>query len=544
MLSKPFWFHEDDFNKAQFLPFSCWYFCCEQLDKIREHGDTTRLPDGLGWSSLHRIPESPDAIADLGIPAGEIAAAMPWRLRRADTVTTGTWSEEGEPMSRMAAYMAGRSAIVFGWNEDDIVDSLWFYDGHISWWHRGVLLDAFRNLNLLRPLLLVDWAGAMVNLSDREGVRRYLSGDIWNEASAPAPAEETPAKERKREPPPPERPESLYRFSAPVYPDLTTRKTAEGPAEIILFGEGGDSWALVLDAASLKEDASVEPIPIKQDEAAPIHEWFDIAGTNVLAARVKGRSVRVAAWDVWWTDTLIDGLDAENAVFSPDGEHVLLFLDDGIAVTDLWQPTLESSQSGLFPMGAEESDAGQERLDAVLDNPGSAMAVARSRDAETFTLAIGDYGFAVVAEVRQGGPEEAPLVVTQKAQILSEGLVYDPVEIVDVVPGDYLAVRHGSGAGLTHFDLRTGGNTDCPLPAENTQPRYGAFWRAVPSFTDRGRSFWVRADVGCYFWQVGGALTRASDQISTVLATDGERYVAVSDDGWDLVRGRFSGVSE
>lgn len=175
MLSKPVWFHEDDFQRVQFLPFSCWDFCLYHLHQISLHSEAHRAPDGIGWTKMYEIPSAPESVGDLSIPVSDLAAAMPWRMRKTMDVYTGGWSGEGSRQPDMAAYRSGRSAIVFGWDERRVIDSLWFKEGAIFWWNRGLLLEAMVRIGLLSHMLLVDWRGEIVDLRDRKATRKYLN---------------------------------------------------------------------------------------------------------------------------------------------------------------------------------------------------------------------------------------------------------------------------------------------------------------------------------------------------------------------------------
>ncbi|MCZ6860305.1 MAG: hypothetical protein O7I42_08515 [Alphaproteobacteria bacterium] len=334
--------------------------------------------------------------------------------------------------------------------------------------------------------------------------------------------------------PPPERQDSLFRFAAPVFPAFIGRKDGGGPVQVILTSNDGQGWAINIVEASVRPDT---PVPIKMNSDATISEWSDLAGDKVLACRDYGKREWLGVWDIRNGDTILDELETDNAFICPDGDHLLLFADDGIAVVDLRQPTKPARKSGVFPIGQQDAEDDPERRDWLLDNPGSVMAVQAEPGTGTFTLAIGDYGFAVVADVRLGDEDEPPLIVTKRTRRYHEGLVYDPVEILDVVPGESLVVLHGHGCGVTRFDLQTGVEASCPLPLQNPEPRYGAFRRIVTCSATPG--LWVLSDVGPYFWNGTGPVERVPDEACAVIATDGARFLGLSPDGWDLVQGQF-----
>ncbi len=173
-MRKELWFHEDDYARSQFLPLSCWNYCCDELDRLRAHDLDYRSPEGIGWTKMYSLPPAPQRVADLAIRTGDLAAAMTWKMWRVNRVFSGGWSGKGGRLPRTAAYRTGGSAIVFSWNEDRVITSLWFLEGRASWWNRRALLGAFFRIGVLAPLLLVDWRGALVDLRDRKAIGNYL----------------------------------------------------------------------------------------------------------------------------------------------------------------------------------------------------------------------------------------------------------------------------------------------------------------------------------------------------------------------------------
>jgi len=543
LFSKELWFHEDDYAQVQFLPLSCWNFCCDQLDKLAAHDVEHRAPDGVGWTKMYSLPAAPALTASLGVSIGDLAAAMTWKLRRTNRILTGTWSGKGEKLPHTAAYRSGDCAIVFSWNEDRIIESLWFKDGYASWWSRHVLLEAFFRIGTLAPLLLVDWRGALIDLRDRKVIRGYLEnvgGDSEPSDNAASVTEESNESAQLTQtqpaPQPPPRPDSLFRFDGPVRPARVTRKTLDGPAWALLDDARGRAWAVEVDAKSLGADEPVVATPVNLGGDVELIDWCELAENKIVFWRIDGLRERLDVRDTRDGRVLYSALHAATAVLAPDGRHLLIFEDDGIAIADLDEPEKPARQSGLFPTDNQESDDKPGRLDLQLDEPSSAMAVA-TESVERFTLAIGDYGFAAVAEVRIGGADEPPLIVTEAARAFSKDLVYDPVEIVDVVPGESLLVQHGYGSGITRFDLQAGTEVKCPLPGEQTESDYGTFRNTVSSLGSP--LAWVQTNIGPYFWTGTGPLKRVSEDACMVLATDGDRYLGISLVGWDIIRGRF-----
>lgn len=402
-MPRTFWIHEDDIAQVQFMPSACRDFCIQQLREIARHDIAHRDPDGIGWTAMYSIPPSPLPIAHLKIRPGDIAAAMPWRMRRVRRVMTGGWSGEGTPMERTAAYMSGRAAIVFSWNESKIVQSLWYHDAVLSSWHRRPMLEALFRLGILAPLLLVDWRGRILDLGDRKAIRRFLEGDETAAVEIP----DGPPRPEKPEPPP-RRSDSLYRFDLPVRPVLLTRKFSKGPVCAVVAADGGDAWSIEIGPAALEDGPVGMPSPIRPTGDRTISEWWDVANGRVLALCDYGGPEHADVWNARDGAGIFTARNPEAVVLCPDGVHLLNFDSDGIAVTDLRDPDAPARQSGLFPFDADEDQASRRQGDVTLDSPSSVMAVAHNPDGRDMTLAIGDYGFTVVVGIRIGGAGEPP----------------------------------------------------------------------------------------------------------------------------------------
>jgi len=271
-----------------------------------------------------------------------------------------------------------------------------------------------------------------------------------------------------------------------------------------------------------------------------VTDYCDLLGSRVLICCERGGREWHEVQDLRSGGIVFTVQAAECATMTPCGNHLLLFDENGIDIADLQRPAMRIFRTGLLPMappdGVEPSD--HPVLDgAMLDLPSAALAAATSKDASAFALAIGDYGFAVVIELKLEVTGGQPSVIATPPLKLHEGLVYDPVDIVDLMPRNSLVVRHGSGAGLTRFDLRRGTKEDCPLPAANPEPRYGAFRWAVPSHTSRG--LWVQTDVGPHYWDGDGELKEVHQVVCEPLAIDGDHCIGLSPDGCELVRSHF-----
>ena len=548
MLSKKFWFHEDDFQQVQCLPMSCWDFCTYQLYEITRH-EAAHAPTGqVGLSKMYNIPAAPVAFADLSISISDLAAAMPWRLRKTSHILSGGWSDDGTRQQNMAAYMAGSCAIVFSWNESNIINSLWFRDGYISRRHRGPLLEAFFRISVLRPMLLADWRGSLIDLSDRNAIRHYLEnfgpgerteGDKTQISETATPIAPDGSTDDIPQNPPPPKMGSLHRFDCPVWPALITRQSINGQTQAVLTCPDEQYWLLEVDGPSSSRDAEFTLCPLKLTGDEEVSDWVDLTSDKILVVRDYEDREQLEVHHIGDGGLIYANADAYSAVMTPDGNSLLLLTDDGIEVADLTQPTTPVRQSGLFTVfgidPADETADLSARRDRPLDVPG-AITVA-SMGPESFALAIGDYGFVVVANVRLGGADEPPLILTERAQKFAEGLLYDPVEIVSLIPGESVTVRHGYGCGLTRFDLKSRAETHCPLPAGNPEIRYGAFHRVVQ--VSNSPETWVRTDLGPYLWDGADTLTPIGEDAGSVIATDGENYIGLSQDGWDLVGGQI-----
>ncbi len=335
--------------------------------------------------------------------------------------------------------------------------------------------------------------------------------------------------------------DSLYCFEVPVSAVQVTKKGPGGPTQAILDGSDGQSWMIAIENDVLAAGRPITPAPIKPGDDTSAIDWAGLVDNMALVWRDEGARERLDLRNIGDGAILYSTYDATTAALSPDGLYLLLFRDEGIAVADLREPEIPLRSTGLFPIGQERPDEKPDRRDVSLDNPSSVMMVAAT-GAGNFTLAIGDYGFVVVADIHIGSTSETPLIVTRAVHILSEGLVYDPVDIIDIVPGKSLFVRHGYGSGIVRFDLRTGAAVQCPLPPGDGERRYGAFQSAVASTGSPG--IWVKTDSGPYFWDGAGPLKRVAQEACMVLATDGDHYVGVSSDGRGLVRGRLEDPSK
>ncbi|MCP4381567.1 MAG: hypothetical protein GY798_09155 [Hyphomicrobiales bacterium] len=174
LFRKPVWVHEDDLGTVQVLPMACWNDCVDQLGSIEEFAERHEAPDGLGWTKMYEIQPGPKSLEDLSIKVGKVKGMVPLVMRPARKAVTGTYSGPDEPLERTAAYRAGGNAVLVSWSEDHRWTWLSFSAGHMTPWQLGPLSIFFHRLSSLAAVLLVDWRGALIDLSDHKAIVRYL----------------------------------------------------------------------------------------------------------------------------------------------------------------------------------------------------------------------------------------------------------------------------------------------------------------------------------------------------------------------------------
>ena len=334
----------------------------------------------------------------------------------------------------------------------------------------------------------------------------------------------------------------LHRFELPVRPVLVTRKIARSAGQVILADAEERLWVISCDSRSLQECPRMISGKLPLGSDGQVTEYCDVVDDRILLSCERDKKPWHEVWSLLTGERLFSVLETGGAVLVPSGRYLLLLDESHIDVVDLQKPTAKARRTALVLSESrpkEENSETNHGPDLQLDSPSTAMTVTSSNNADMFTLAMGDYGFAVVVDMKIDEREDPGLRLLGTPHILSEGLVYDPVDIVDLTPGQSLVVRHGCGCGLTRFDLQTGRPIDCPNPTIKPEPRYGVFRQVVVS--TESEELWVRTDVGPYYWCKNGQLHECREADIELLATNGEHYIGLSPDGLHLISGVWNG---
>jgi len=334
-------------------------------------------------------------------------------------------------------------------------------------------------------------------------------------------------------------PVCLHRFDAPVRPLVVVRKTAGGPSQALLADADGRCWSVRFDP-ELKSAPAVTPVTFALDQDDDTIECLDLVGDRLLTYHERGRREWLEVHDIRTGDLLFTTPADLAAVLTPDGRYLLICQGEDLAVADLEQSGAPILQTELF---AQNSDANEDDASAVkhppvvFDHAQSAMTMSSTADASTYTLVLGDFGFAIVAELRVDASSDEPVALTSEPRMLYKGLVYDPVDVVGLFPGRWIIVRHGCGCALTRFDLTTGEEADCPPPPSKPDRRYACFGSVVVSGSSP--ALWVRTDVGPHYWSGDGAPRPLEGNDCEILVMTDESYIGLTPDGFELVRNRF-----
>lgn len=329
--------------------------------------------------------------------------------------------------------------------------------------------------------------------------------------------------------------EVLHRFPGSVRPVIEARAMGRRRAQAVLAGEDDRFWLATLATSSADASARVHVTPFALPFDGDGIELADLAAGRLLVRCRRDGVERHEVHELAAGRVVHSARAAECAALTPDGGHVLLFRDEGIELVDLRRRLATARATGLLPMaGAMQPAPG--RAPIALDNPGTAMTAAARVDAAAFSLAIGDYGNVVVAEVEIAPDEPGGLRLLAQPRILSDGLVYDPVDVVDLVPTRSVLVRHGHGIGLARFSLVDGARRDCPLPAPLAEPRYGVFGRVVAA--EAPWRTWIGTDVGAFLWGEDGQLSAVPDDVREVVWLGNHGRIGLSADGRALLHRR------
>lgn len=334
-------------------------------------------------------------------------------------------------------------------------------------------------------------------------------------------------------------PKSLHQFKTSVRPVAISRVRAGGPGQALLADENRNHWLVEFDSKDLKAPPTVVEGTLDLGDEGNAEQYLDLVGDRIMVDCERGGREWTEVQDFRKGAFVFATANAGGAL-TLDGRYLLLLDENGIDIADMRTPAKVLHRSGLFPWHAASLEPvlpeGVEKDAGTLDMPCSAMAVPSSNDGSTYTLAIGDYGFAIVGEIRIDETDERTSTRLVSAQSFTD-LVFDPVEVVDLIPGSSVVVIHGHGAGLAGFDLETREKNDCPRPPAKPDPRYSIFRRVVAS--SRLGEYWVDTDTGPHYWDGKDDFRELSPEASSVIATNGKDFLGLSSDGRELIRGRF-----
>lgn len=102
-------------------------------------------------------------------------AVIPSELPRHDRVLTGAAPESWEPCERTRGYrIEDDGALYVAWTDESVVRAIWLVGGPDDA-RRGLLVEALVGIGVLADLLLVDWRGALVDLTNDRAVERYVA---------------------------------------------------------------------------------------------------------------------------------------------------------------------------------------------------------------------------------------------------------------------------------------------------------------------------------------------------------------------------------
>lgn len=166
-------FHEDDYCQQELLPVENWFFCARQVGEIeafsKEHFD------GYGWTDIKVREENPKSLSDLYLKLENIEEICARYCQPYEKVTTG-YSSYADECGQVKAYGPDKGFTIFiGYDENQIVDSIWFNLWINDEDQAATLNKIFSDINAEKEIMFVDWAWSeLFKVSDSEAMRRYI----------------------------------------------------------------------------------------------------------------------------------------------------------------------------------------------------------------------------------------------------------------------------------------------------------------------------------------------------------------------------------
>lgn len=175
MSNRRAYFHEDDYGRIEVLPVENWYYCASQLGLIAKFYEQHRAPNGTGGTGMSVRHPQPTSLSTLAIPDAELSRRLAAHLLPFDRVETGHGTQIVECERTRAFGPDGDCAVFYSFDETGIVTKIWLGLGGPAPTEREMLLSAFRDVQGMRKLLLVDWPWErLFALDDFDVIAAYL----------------------------------------------------------------------------------------------------------------------------------------------------------------------------------------------------------------------------------------------------------------------------------------------------------------------------------------------------------------------------------
>lgn len=168
-----FFLHEDDWGMIDLQPRENLAAAQTTVSEAREHGETHRAPDGLGYTAVYVAPEPQLPLSARALSLSTLSELLGRGWQRLASVTSG-YSTYREELPRAFAFTDGTS-VLYGHHREGLVETL-----HL---HRPsahpTLIATLHSLGVTLRLILQDlWCDAVIDLADRAALTGYLqAGD-------------------------------------------------------------------------------------------------------------------------------------------------------------------------------------------------------------------------------------------------------------------------------------------------------------------------------------------------------------------------------